>query len=67
MECNKERNLSFCTCTYEPCSRKGVCCECIQYHRKMGEVPGCFFSKSGEATYNRSVRAFINDWQKNPW
>ena len=29
MECNIEKNKRNCTCTYEPCSRKGKCCECI--------------------------------------
>ncbi len=38
---NKKENKRDCTCTYEPCERKGVCCQCIAYHRKNGEVPGC--------------------------
>jgi len=63
MECNKEKNLSFCNCTYEPCSRKGICCECIAYHRSMNELPGCYFSKKGEATYDRSIEAFIRDYR----
>ena len=29
---NQERNLAFCVCTYEPCSRKGVCCNCVRNH-----------------------------------
>ena len=61
MECNKAKNRASCTCTYEPCPRKGVCCECVAYHRRNGEVPGCFFSKGAEASYDRSVRAFIKD------
>jgi hypothetical protein len=24
-ECNQQANLDQCTCTYEPCSRKGLC------------------------------------------
>ncbi len=48
-----------CTCTYEPCSRKGKCCECITYHRRNGELPGCLFPKDAERTYDRSVRKFI--------
>lgn len=58
-QCNEEKNLKFCTCTYEPCSRKGICCECILYHRKNGEIPGCFFSEKDERTYNRSIEFFI--------
>ncbi len=45
-----------CTCTYEPCSRKGKCCECIEYHRRMDEAPGCLFPKAAERTYDRSLR-----------
>lgn len=29
---NQERNLEFCLCTYEPCSRKGICCNCVRNH-----------------------------------
>lgn len=59
-ECNVEKNKKNCPCTYNPCSRKGLCCECIAYHRKSGELPGCFFSKEDEATYDRSVENFVN-------
>ncbi len=56
---NKEKNLSMCNCTYEPCSRKGVCCECLHYHRKMGELPACYFPDDVEKTYDRSIRRFV--------
>lgn len=59
MECRKEENLEICNCTYEPCSRKGICCECIAYHRKSGELPACYFDKNSERTYNRSIDYFI--------
>lgn len=29
---NFERNLEFCVCTYDPCSRRGVCCNCVRNH-----------------------------------
>jgi hypothetical protein len=61
MDCKAEKNVSRCSCTYLSCSRRGVCCECVAYHRQNGEVPGCFFSKAGEATYDRSVSAYIRD------
>ncbi len=38
MECKKDQNLQRCNCSYEPCSRKGVCCECLQYHLKAHNV-----------------------------
>jgi len=31
------------------------------YHRDKGQVPGCFFSQAGEATYDRSVAALARD------
>jgi len=38
MECNRERNLEHCNCTYEPCSRKGICCECILQRQKTRQA-----------------------------
>ena len=29
---NKARNVEFCNCTWEPCARKGVCCNCVRNH-----------------------------------
>lgn len=57
-------NRNGCSCTY-PCPRKGKCCECVKYHRSMGEIPGCFFSKQGERTYDRSLENLLRDRQKN--
>ena len=56
---NYQKNLSRCNCTYEPCSRKGHCCECIAYHRSLGELPACYFTAEQEKTYNRSIEYFI--------
>ena len=57
MECvNREKNLEHCTCTYPGCSRKGMCCECIRYHRENGEIPGCLFPPEIEKTFDRSAR-----------
>ncbi len=58
MECKKEKNKEKCNCTYEPCSRKGVCCDCITYHLKMRELPGCCFSDTAEKTWDRSFEHF---------
>lgn len=58
MECQKEKNLKACNCTYT-CSRKGLCCECIAYHRRMEELPACYFDKAAERTYDRSVEAYL--------
>lgn len=58
---NKEKNMEMCNCTYEPCERKGICCECIAYHKKLGELPACLFSDEMEATYDRNIEAFKKD------
>jgi Domain of unknown function (DUF6485) len=60
MDCpNADKNLSVCRCTYEPCRRKGRCCECIQYHIAMKELPACAFPPEAERTYDRSFSKFI--------
>ncbi|MGB2783378.1 MAG: DUF6485 family protein [Atribacterota bacterium] len=64
MECSIEKNKSNCICTYEPCSRKGKCCECIVYHKRMGELPGCLFPPEVERTYDRSIEKFIETYKK---
>jgi len=61
MDCKKSQNLAACNCTYEPCPRKGLCCQCLAYHRNHGELPACFFSAEAEATYDRSIAAFLRD------
>ena len=58
-ECKVNDNKAQCNCTYEPCPRKGICCECIKYHRDADELPACFFSTDIERTYDRSVQRFI--------
>jgi len=40
MQCKKQENLKNCPCDY-PCERKGICCECIAYHRSNGGMPAC--------------------------
>ncbi len=64
MECTVDRNRRSCTCTYEPCSRKGKCCECIAYHRRNGELPGCLFPPEAERSYDRSIACFIKSQKK---
>ncbi|MCK4669748.1 MAG: hypothetical protein KAT43_00985 [Nanoarchaeota archaeon] len=61
MECKQAKNKIDCGCTYPGCPRKGKCCECIRYHWKRGELPGCLFSRSAEKTYDRTVENFIRD------
>ena len=58
-ECSQETNLARCNCTYEPCSRKGICCECLRYHLDMDELPACCFPKEVERTYDRSFGRFV--------
>jgi len=55
---NVESKLASCACTYPGCSRKGVCCECLQFHLRMDELPACCFPPDVEKTYDRSFAAF---------
>ncbi|MBS3741340.1 MAG: hypothetical protein KGY75_03885 [Candidatus Cloacimonetes bacterium] len=59
MECKKEENMEFCNCTY-PCDKKGMCCECVAYHRRRGELPACYFDEEAEKTYDRSIENFVS-------
>jgi hypothetical protein len=59
-----DRNTSSCTCTYEPCPRKGRCCDCLVYHRQIGELPGCLFPAEIERTYDRSRERYLSAWAK---
>jgi len=65
MNCKRENNIKSCSCTYEPCSRKGACCDCVAYHRAGNELPGCYFTPEAERTYDRSIANFIRI-QKKP-
>lgn len=58
MDCLHDQNLENCNCTYEPCSRKGKCCLCLQYHLKMRELPACCFPDDVERTFDRTFERF---------
>lgn len=58
MECKKDKNKVSCTCSYSSCGKRGLCCDCVAYHRDRGEIPGCFFSETSEKTYDRSIKYF---------
>ncbi len=59
MNCeNSAKNMQNCNCSY-PCSKKGVCCECISYHRSMKQLPACYFPDDAEKTYDRSIKHFV--------
>jgi hypothetical protein len=57
-ECKQAKNHARCTCTYEPCARKDVCCDCLAYHLRSRELPGCCFPAAAEKTYDRSFEHF---------
>lgn len=59
MECQREKNFKNCPCTYPGCDKKGICCECLKYHRERNELPACYFSPEKEKTYDRSINNFI--------
>ncbi len=59
MSCaNNKNNLENCTCTYQGCSRKGNCCQCLSYHLANDELPACCFPSEVEKTYDRSFKCF---------
>ena len=62
-ECNGPKNTARCNCSWDPCSRKGICCECLEYHWGRKELPACLFPDSVEKTYDRSLRAFIRTYK----
>jgi hypothetical protein len=64
MECDVEDNSAKCGCTYSSCSRKGKCCECIRYHWRNQELPGCLFPPQLEKTYDRSLENFVAYWKE---
>jgi hypothetical protein len=57
--CAADKNTVRCNCSYEPCPRKGVCCECLSYHWAQRELPACLFPDAVERTYDRSLACFI--------
>jgi len=61
--CDREKIAANCTCTYD-CFKKGKCCACIDYHRKNNELPGCYFPKEEEQSYNRSIKFFCETMSK---
>ncbi len=61
MECKRNQNLESCTGSYPGCEKKGLCCECVAYHREKGAIPGCFFSPGAEKTFDRSIAKFMSD------
>jgi|Deesub1362B_J571_1020462.scaffolds.fasta_scaffold00203_17 hypothetical protein len=64
-ECpNIQINLQECTCTYANCEKRGNCCKCVSYHKKRGELPGCFFPSEIERTYDRTIDKFVEIHQQ---
>ncbi len=58
MECKQILNLNRCNCSYDPCTRKGICCDCVAHHLKSRQLPACFFPTDAEKTFNRSFEHF---------
>ena len=63
-ECNVKKNQKNCGCTYSGCDKKGLCCECIKYHSRMGQLPACLFPPDVEKTYDRSIERFVSTFQE---
>lgn len=39
-------NEALCTCPGTGCDKRGVCCVCVEHHRKAGDLPMCMRSKN---------------------
>ena len=63
VDCTKDKNRKHCNCSYPGCARKGVCCDCLQYHLKKQQLPACCFPDEAEQTWDRSFRAFAQAWK----
>ncbi len=64
MDCKKDKNIKDrCSCTYDGCSRKGICCDCLAYHLASKQLPGCCFPPEAEAAYDRGFKAFVKAWK----
>lgn len=57
------QNTVNCTCTYSGCDKHGKCCECLQYHLRMQQLPACCFPPDVEKTYDRSFRKFVETYK----
>ncbi|MHA2393154.1 MAG: DUF6485 family protein [Promethearchaeota archaeon] len=60
VDCDQVMRKEACACTYD-CHRRGKCCECLEYHLSMDQLPGCAFakiSKEAEKSYNRDFEYF---------
>lgn len=53
-------NQLKCSCTYPGCPHHGKCCECMDYHLGMKQLPACCFPPEVEKTYDRSFRKFVH-------
>ncbi len=62
-ECKSVKNKARCNCSWEPCGRKGLCCDCLAYHWSLRELPACLFPDAVEKTYDRSLRKFIETYK----
>jgi len=60
MECKQKINSKSCNCGFE-CERKGICCDCLAYHREKGELPACYFSDKVAGSYDRSVETYLKE------
>ncbi len=62
--CDTEKNMTHCNCSYSPCPRKGICCECLHHHRTKGQLPACYFPDDVEKTYDRSISKLVETYQE---
>jgi len=60
MECRQKSNFSKCNCGFD-CDKKGICCECLVYHRQKQELPACYFSDKVAGSHDRSITTYLKE------
>jgi hypothetical protein len=54
----KNKTSSGASAPTTPAASQGLCCECLTYHLKSRQLPGCCFPPEAEATFDRSFEHF---------
>jgi len=54
---NLKLNAENCPCEEKDCPRLGTCCECIEFHLKMGELTACSLKMLEEKEKTSAAKA----------
>jgi hypothetical protein len=54
---NQAFNAENCPCDVADCARRGICCECVEFHKLVGEAPACIAQLGAETKAKASESA----------